>query len=162
MTAATELEYVGFWPRVLASIVDIVLSAIVLAPLGAMMFGGYPVSFDDGFRFDGGMEFWRNHILPAGAVIVFWIVKNATPGKMLVRARIVDAASGDTPRPSQYLIRYLGYYLSMIPLFLGFVWIAFDARKQGWHDKLAGTVVVRPRNGGAEPVRFERKDAPAA
>jgi uncharacterized RDD family membrane protein YckC len=33
----------------------------------------------------------------------------------------------------------------MLPIFLGFVWVAFDRRKQGWHDKLAGTVVVRPR-----------------
>jgi len=35
--------------------------------------------------------------------------------------------------------------VSMIPLFLGMIWVAFDARKQGWHDKLAGTVVVRNR-----------------
>jgi uncharacterized RDD family membrane protein YckC len=35
----------------------------------------------------------------------------------------------------------------MIAFFLGFIWIGLDARKQGWHDKLAGTVVVRPRRG---------------
>ena len=51
-------------------------------------------------------------------------------------------------------MRYLGYYVSIIPLFLGLIAVAFDPRKQGWHDKLAGTVVVRPRNRGPQPVKF--------
>jgi len=41
------------------------------------------------------------------------------------------------------LLRYLGYYLSMLPLFLGFIWVGIDRRKQGFHDKIAGTVVIR-------------------
>ncbi|MBI4998962.1 MAG: RDD family protein, partial [Rhodocyclales bacterium] len=36
--------------------------------------------------------------------------------------------------------------------FLGFVWVAFDRRKQGWHDKLAGSVVVRTKRKGGEPI----------
>ncbi len=39
---------------------------------------------------------------------------------------------------------YAGYIISAIPLLLGFIWAAFDARKQGWHDKIASTVVIRP------------------
>jgi uncharacterized RDD family membrane protein YckC len=31
----------------------------------------------------------------------------------------------------------------MLPLFIGLIWVAFDKKKQSWHDKLAGTVVVR-------------------
>ncbi len=50
--------------------------------------------------------------------------------------------------------RYLGYFASTIPLCLGFLWIAFDKRKQGWHDKLAGTVVIRAQRG-------EGKESPA-
>jgi uncharacterized RDD family membrane protein YckC len=42
----------------------------------------------------------------------------------------------------------------MLPLFIGILWVAFDPRKQGWHDKMAGTVVVRRRGGSAAPVRF--------
>jgi uncharacterized RDD family membrane protein YckC len=45
----------------------------------------------------------------------------------------------------QSLVRYFGYFASCIPLFAGFIWIAFDRRKQGWHDKMANTVVVRQR-----------------
>ncbi len=49
-----------------------------------------------------------------------------------------------------FWVKYLGYYLSAIPLLLGFVWVAFDKRKQGFHDKLAGTFVVRdPASGPA-------------
>ncbi|HLA48407.1 MAG TPA: RDD family protein, partial [Nitrospinota bacterium] len=40
-------------------------------------------------------------------------------------------------------IRYIGYIISEIPLFLGFLWIVFDKDKQGWHDKIAGTFVVK-------------------
>ena len=53
--------------------------------------------------------------------------------------------------------RYLGYYVSIIPFCMGLIWVAFDRRKQGWHDKLAGTVVIRSKALGAEPVRFEPK-----
>jgi uncharacterized RDD family membrane protein YckC len=48
--------------------------------------------------------------------------------------------------------RYFAYLVSIIPLCLGFAWIAFDARKQGWHDKLAGSVVVRTKRKGSEPI----------
>jgi len=47
--------------------------------------------------------------------------------------------------------------VAMIPLFAGIIWVAFDPRKQGWHDKLAGTVVVRPKRRGPEAVRFDQK-----
>jgi uncharacterized RDD family membrane protein YckC len=42
----------------------------------------------------------------------------------------------------QYIIRYLGYYVSIFALGLGFLWVAWDDKKQGWHDKMAGTVVI--------------------
>ena len=45
--------------------------------------------------------------------------------------------------------------LLRIPLLPGIVCVAFDDRKQGWHDKLAGTVVIRPRNRPPRPVVFE-------
>ena len=54
---------------------------------------------------------------------------------------------------SQFIIRYLGYYVAMLPLFLGIIWVGIDKRKQGWHDKLAGTVVIRSNR--TEPVEFE-------
>ena len=54
------------------------------------------------------------------------------------------------------LVGGLVYFVSIIPLCLGLIWVGLDKRKQGWHDKLAGTVVVRSKNHGPEPVRFEQ------
>ena len=77
---------------------------------------------------------------------------------MFMSAEIVDAATGGKPGNRQLLIRYIGYYLSTIPLLLGLVWVAVDPRKQGWHDKLAGTVVVstagRSAKGGSVSPRY--------
>ena len=60
---------------------------------------------------------------------------------------------------TQLVIRYLGYFVSTIPLGLGLLWVGFDRRKQGWHDKMANTVVVRPAKKNA--VHFEKRPASA-
>ena len=73
----------------------------------------------------------------------FWLSWATTPGKMALSLRIVDARTGTKPSPFAFLIRYLGYQLSAVCLLLGFVWISVDRRKQGWHDKIARTLVVR-------------------
>jgi uncharacterized RDD family membrane protein YckC len=64
---------------------------------------------------------------------------------MLIGAEVVDAQTGAALSVRQSIGRYFGYYVSILPLLLGLAWVAFDPRKQGWHDKLAGTVVVRAR-----------------
>jgi uncharacterized RDD family membrane protein YckC len=74
--------------------------------------------------------------------VLFWIYKNSTPGKMLFKSVIVDANTLSAPSTFQNIIRYLAYFISFAALGLGFIWIALDKRKQGWHDKLAGTVVI--------------------
>jgi uncharacterized RDD family membrane protein YckC len=87
-----------------------------------------------------------NWALPAIVVIVFWLQKQATPGKMMLSLRIVDATTGNKPSTGQCMGRYFAYFVSVLPLCLGLIWVAFDKKKQGWHDKLAGTVVVRSNN----------------
>ncbi|MEN6475847.1 MAG: RDD family protein [Syntrophaceae bacterium] len=133
--------YVGFWARLLASIVDSILSLLIIVPVLLAVYGKEYLAVYDGV-FRGPIDFLMNIVFPAAAIILFWIARSATPGKMLIRARIVDARTGGKPSTGQMIGRYLGYYVSMLPLFLGFIWIAFDKRKQGWHDKLARTVVV--------------------
>ena len=51
------------------------------------------------------------------------------------------------------LLRVLRLYHSAQ---VGLIWVGIDLRKQGWHDKLANTVVIRSRNRGPQPVHFER------
>jgi uncharacterized RDD family membrane protein YckC len=148
-----ELEYVGFWPRLGASLIDTVLGAMILYPILYALYGREYFASDN--LVAGGGDFIMTHVFPAIAIIVFWVYKSATPGKMAIRAKIVDAKTGLPPSKGQLIGRYFAYYISTIPLCLGFLWIAWDPRKQGWHDKLAGTVVVRPKGGGTKKVVFE-------
>jgi len=55
----------------------------------------------------------------------------------------IDARPVDWPTA---IVRALGCFISIVVIGLGFIWIAFDPEKQGWHDKIAGTVVVRVPN----------------
>ena len=151
-----SLEYVGFWARVGAALIDTVLVLAVTLPLLVAIYGwAYLDGSQAGFG-TGIVDFLVSWVAPAVAVVAFWLYKQATPGKMAVSARVVDAKTGNTMTVGQSIGRYLAYFVSTIPLGLGLIWVAFDPKKQGWHDKLAGTVVVRSRNRGPKPVTFEK------
>lgn len=148
-----EYEYAGFWIRTGAAIIDTILILIIILPILTAIYGTdywLSESFIQGF-----WDILFNYILPAIAVIIFWLYKSATPGKMATNLIIVDAKTGGKPSTGQFIGRYLGYYVSIIPLFLGIIWVGIDKRKQGWHDKLAGTVVIRSNK--SEPVQFENR-----
>ena len=152
---STEYEYAGFWIRVWASLIDTVLLLLIITPIIGALYGWtdtIDLQLDSEFQ---PVRFAVTYLLPAIAVLVFWRYRSATPGKMVIGARIVDATTGEAPSIGQLIGRYLGYYVSAIPLCLGLFWVAIDRRKQGWHDKLANTVVIRSKRHGAEPVRFD-------
>jgi uncharacterized RDD family membrane protein YckC len=134
-------QYVGFWARFLAFLIDSIVMCLVLAPLAWLMWGeGASAALMDP------SNTVSNVLQLALSIAVFlgaWIVTSTDPGKKIVSARIVSAKTLGKPSTTQFVVRYLGYYLSLICFGLGFLWIAFDARKQGWHDKLAGTLVIR-------------------
>lgn len=156
MQDSSEFEYVGFWARVGATIIDWILILVITLPPLLWIYGWEAYVDPDSPIIQGPADFIISWVFPAVAVILFWLRRQATPGKMAVRARVVDARTGDTISVGQAIGRYLAYFVSTLPLFIGLVWVAFDPRKQGWHDKLAGTVVIRPTHGGTEPVRFDR------
>ena len=135
----TGVEYVGFWPRVGAALIDTLAVMFLVTPLLVWYFGiGWANA-------EGATAFVINWILPGVAVVLFWHYKSATPGKMAISAVVVDATTFAKPSLAQLIGRYVGYYVSAIPLLAGIIWVAFDARKQGWHDKMANTVVIRKR-----------------
>ena len=149
----SDLEYAGFWSRTGATLIDTLLVAIITIPLLIIVYGrSY---WESSSLILGPADFFISYVFPTVLVIALWIAISKTPGKMAVGATIVDAGTGGKPTTSQFLIRYLGYYVSTFPLGLGLIWVGIDARKQGWHDKMAGTVVVRNKAGGADPVRFD-------
>lgn len=146
-------EYAGFWVRFGAAIIDDIIILVIIAPIVTAIYGA---EYWESEKFILGFwDFIFTWILPAIAVVLFWAWKQATPGKMALKAIIVDEKTGNAPEMKQWIIRYLGYFLSLIPLGLGYLWVAWDSKKQGWHDKLAGTVVIRPKNKGVEDVRFD-------
>ncbi len=131
--------YVGFWLRLWANFVDSLLLALVtLVP--QLMFGEGAVTEAEAAR-----EMMLSYGLSALIVLTFWFTSSATPGKMLIRARIADARTGEKPTARQFLIRYAAFLLALLPMGLGLLWILWDERSQGWHDKIAGTVVLAPK-----------------
>lgn len=140
-------RYAGFWIRVLAALIDTVLLLLVLAPLLTLIYGGDYWLSDSLVK--GPVDLLLNYILPAVVIVLFWVYRSATPGKMILRLKIVDATSGHKPTTKQLIGRYLGYYLAVPTLLLSLIWVGWDKRKQGLHDKLAGTLVVREQAGQA-------------
>lgn len=136
-----EQKYAGFWVRVLAALIDfVVIGIVVYMPLTLIY----------------GMEYWLSekfiygfwdvvlgYIFPFLATIWFWRTYRGTPGKLALNLKVVDADSGERLTIPQSVGRYLAYIPSALLLCLGFVWVGFNLKKQGWHDKLAGTVVIR-------------------
>ena len=94
-----------------------------------------------------GLNIFIIPICNAAYFIGFWHYFGATPGKMWCKLRIVDSQTGEHPRLFQFIIRFLGYILSAIPLYLGFLWVLIDPQKEAWHDKLARTKVVEIKKG---------------
>jgi uncharacterized RDD family membrane protein YckC len=127
-------EYGGFWLRVVAVLIDSILISVLIAPITFALTGKGPTLTEGGPL---------NFLVPAIAIIAFWQWKSATPGKLLLKLEIVDAKTLGKPTLAQWLLRYLGYVVSAVVLLLGYLWVAIDDRKQGWHDKIAGTLVVR-------------------
>tara|TARA_R110000751_G_scaffold97504_8_gene189747 strand:- start:275 stop:817 length:543 start_codon:yes stop_codon:yes gene_type:complete len=149
MQTHTQVRYIGFWLRTLASLIDTLWMMLLITPLLVYFYGW---AYFDPYQsppVDGLADVILTWILPAIAVILFWRAKQATPGKMAVHARVVDARTFQPPGTGQLIIRYLGYFVATVPFCLGLLWVAFDKRKQGWHDKLAGTVVIAGRQDDA-------------
>jgi uncharacterized RDD family membrane protein YckC len=132
-----EFQYVGFWKRILASLVDTVIAMIVLT-IAFWIYQRWNRPLTGGYRFLVEMVF------ELAVVVWLWKKYGATPGKLIFNARVVDAVTGELPTIRQSVIRYLAYFVATVPLGLGFLWIGWDPRKQGFHDKIANTVVVSP------------------
>jgi uncharacterized RDD family membrane protein YckC len=73
--------------------------------------------------------------------VIFWVLVGATPGKRILGLKVMRTGA---QRLSWWraIVRFVGYWISALPLFLGYLWILVDTRRQGWHDKLADTIVA--------------------
>lgn len=146
-----DLQYVGFWARFWATVVDSLVLMVVVYPVFYFVYG-------DGFMHRTTEFTWVslliNYVFPSVLILILWHYKSATPGKMMIKASIVDATSYGKPSTKQFVIRNFAYIVSLLPLGLGYFWAGWDKRKQAWHDKLAHTVVVQPKKE-KKPASFK-------
>jgi uncharacterized RDD family membrane protein YckC len=131
-------DYAGFWQRAAACLIDWLIIIVVLMPLLIVVFGMRELSLDPA---EHSWDIFVPFVIGA-AVVGFWRYCGATPGKVALGVRIVDARDGSAPSTARLIVRLLAYLVSAIPLYLGFLWIGIDRRKQGWHDKIARTIVI--------------------
>jgi uncharacterized RDD family membrane protein YckC len=123
------LEYAGFWIRLSAGLIDLLILGSIVGIIG--YFFPYPAVW-----VSGGI------IISFAYWLGFWIWRGQTPGKMAVNIKVIRTDS--SPVKWQCAVyRCLGYIVSAMTLFIGFIWAAFDDRKQGLHDNIADTYVVK-------------------
>lgn len=147
MTPADTVRYGGFWRRLAATLIDALMLAI-LSGILLYLLGG--PAYLQGLRSDTGLigtHGWQDitvqYVLPLVLTVFLWVRFLGTPGKLLLACQVVDATTLGRLSIRQAVVRYFAYLVSMLTLGLGFLWIAWDPRKQGFHDKIAGSVVIR-------------------
>lgn len=167
----STLQPAGFGIRLAAMLIDNLIFSIALAPILMLFFE--PVRLTDeqirtilqtqgilGLLNPSEVLFQQG--LTLLATIFLWVRFAGTPGKRWLGLRVVDAQTGNNLTPVQSLLRYLGYFISSLPMGLGFFWVLFDARKQAWHDKIAGTLVVVDKPKRRHAPDSSQNDAPTA
>ena len=131
---ASTAPKAGFWIRFLAIFIDGIILGIVSAAIGAVL----------NLNLNG--RSGMNVLLGLIYYVVFWSKSSPWPGQTigskLLNIRVVKTDGSDL-EITQSLIRYVGFFISAICLLIGLIWAAFDPNKQGWHDKIAGTYVIK-------------------
>jgi len=140
----SQVIYAGFWRRFLAFFIDILIVETI-GFLVSLFFGqvGRLSSDSIGFNLSG---------TPANILYILVLVVDIlltgkfgqTPGKMISKIRVVKVGTGSHPNYVEAFLRELiGKFISTLAFLLGFLWMLWDPQKQTWHDKIAGTVVVK-------------------
>ena len=142
-TRSPSPECAGLVTRGLAFALDVVIVQVTLTIIGAVL--ALIVSAFQDVSID---------VSTAGAVaaaigwvfifdaylVAFWSLAGQTPGMRILGIR-VTTAEGANLRPRRGVVRLAGMVLAAIPLFLGYLPILTSPKRQGWHDRMAGTVV---------------------
>ncbi|MDD5475237.1 MAG: RDD family protein [Syntrophales bacterium] len=145
----STFRYGGFWRRALAIWMD----GLVIQFIMFLAFMTMKYTLPDSMAPDIGSypAFLTGYVYLAGGVLmnmayytIFHGMGGQTPGKWVMGVKVIRD-TGEEMTLGYAFLRWVGYLVSYIFFFLGFIWVAFDRRKQGWHDKIAGTLVIRTR-----------------
>ncbi len=151
----TTYKFAGFWRRFVAYMIDgfIVSVVFVILVIVAVLAYFAGAMAGDSHAWIAGLTnpehlaaltawIWLFSILIKIAYFTYFHGSTGrTPGKMLLNLQVVSAAGTPVSFGSAFL-RSVGYLISTLVFCLGYIWVAFDKKKQGWHDKIAGTVVI--------------------
>ena len=136
---APAASYGGFWIRAVAYIID----AIILGIIGGILSAPLAVDYNDlnsaSVRASNGIDL----VLSLVYFALLWTYMGASLGQRIFGLRVADANTGQPISLGKAALRWLGLVLSFAVCLIGVIWVAFDGRKQGWMDKIAGTVVLR-------------------
>ena len=147
--AAAHLQYAGFGSRLVAYLIDTVILLLLIAlPLAAIFVVGAPLRGTErpspiAMLILLGCTF-AIFMISVGYQLYFIGAKGATPGKRMMKLR-VTLPDGQYPVGyGKAFLRMIGYAISGMVCYLGFLWILIDKEQhRGWHDKIAGTVVIK-------------------
>ena len=114
---SVQLVYAGFWRRLLATLIDSVLLLLVAYPTLVFVHGRQDLLFR--MMLIGPIEVLLGLTVTLGTIL-FWIYRGATPGKMLMGVRVVNARTGEPASKIQLVVRYIAYYVSLLAVGLGF------------------------------------------
>ena len=140
-----QYVYAGFWIRVCAAIIDAILISVVFYIAATIFISDGRALLAFGTNDFDLLFFIVEFVIPCIVTVFFWCQFQGTPGKMLLNLAVVDAKTGKNLSVLQAIGRWVGYIPSYLILCLGVIWVAIDEKKQGWHDKLAGTIVIVKR-----------------
>lgn len=142
-----DLPKAGFWIRVVSSIIDFIVVTVVqmilvffLGMAGGIMGG----ELSDEGHFMMGMTTGLFGMILTWAYYVFFTgYCGQTPGKMALRIKVIRTDGSGLGYGTAFLREVIGKFISWILLCIGYLMVAFDAQKQGLHDKIAGTYVIK-------------------
>jgi len=144
-------RFAGFWIRVCAYVTDAIVIQVVIWLLLSVAMAGYSLgssgtlsrgAFGEIYQSQWGSIAGMDILAKLAYYTLFLGRSGRTPGKKLFGLRVIRTDGGPVTH-GQALIRTIGYYINMFTLWIGFLWVAFDRRKQGFHDKIAGTLEIR-------------------
>lgn len=128
----------GFWVRVVAYIIDAITVGVVLG----VLFGILSAVMGAGGA--AGLLSILSIIVSIGYFVYFWTTTGQTLGQKVMGLRVIRT-DGSTLTVGNAIMRLIGIAIASAVLYIGLIWVAFDANKQGWHDKIAGTYVVHTK-----------------
>jgi len=145
---APGLVFASHGARLVAYIIDAILVGIIVTLL-AMVLGIITAALALGGSFglaalSGVFLVVILFVVSIGYFPWFWTHGGATPGMRLFRLRVVRDRDGGPIGWGAAILRLIGYWISSFVFYLGFIWILIDGRRRGWHDLIAGTVMVQP------------------